>query len=97
MKNIAILAIAIMALTFIGCATTAPQPAEPQWVKSTAYIDILGAKTGEDGNAIKDKDGRLIPEWKKHPTKLNPETGEIRLLLKGDPLWNVPAEEGVRQ
>jgi len=96
MKTItAILAIVALALTFTGCATMAPQPTapEPVWEKSMVRLPVLGPKLDAEGKVVLDKEGKPQAAFSYHPTKVDLKTGEVRLLLKDDPLNAAPAEE----
>ena len=92
--------IAVLAIAFlVGCTQPAPPPivdAAPvveavQWEKSMVRLPVLGPKLGEDGKPLLDKEGKPTAVFSYAPTKVDMKTGEIRLLLPGDPLNAAPA------
>lgn len=92
--------IAVLAIAFVvGCTQPAPAPVvdatpvvdEVKWEKSMVRLPVLGPKLGEDGKPVLDKDGKPTAVFSYAPTKVDMKTGEIRLLLPGDPLNVAPA------
>ena len=87
--------IAVLAIAFlVGCTQPAPPPVvdttpavdEVKWEKSMVRLPVLGPKLGEDGKPLLDKEGKPTAVFSYAPTKVDMKTGEIRLLLPGDPL-----------
>ena len=92
--------IAVLAITFlVGCTQPAPAPVvdatpvvdEVKWEKSMVRLPVLGPKLDKDGKPVLDKDGKPTAVFSYAPTKVRMDTGEIRLLLPGDPLNAAPA------
>lgn len=99
MKKLAILAIAILAITFTGCATMTPPPEvpEPQWEKSMVRFPVLGPKLDADGKVVLDKDGKPTATLSYVPTKVDMKTGRVWLLLPDDSLNAKAPDAGVKE
>ena len=92
--------IAVLAIAFlVGCTQPAPAPVvdatpvvdEVKWEKSMVRLPVLGPKLDKDGKPVLDKEGKPTAVFSYAPTKVDMKTGEIRLLLPGDPLNAAPA------